>query len=790
MADIAPKLLHLSAEKLTALHERIHKSEATPATIEVHHTVLNEMARRKMERPQDDWDKYEILVDSVESVDLESLTASLPENALDELVKATGSYIANIQTFLTVNGYEMRFEPVELNNVEKMIRREDGWWVVYNKEGTRSFGKYKSKADAHKRLAQIEYFAKMKWIPPKQVRESARQGFQWIMEGKGNATSVQKHYASLLASGEEVNFELVNRINNFFKRNESKSEIVGFEKGEKGFPTDTRVIWDSFGGDAGYAWVQDIIEKHLQGQHDQKSHAPKYAEGIAQEILDGGHPTVNEKDVGPLFAGLSKLTTHPDITELKVEGTLLFGDEGMGIARKDMPQVPAERRDEFLKDLGVDVSEEDVDPKTLKPIQKEVSGSRSGAIYMRYKDLGEIPDQQRILISKDGYVIDGHHTWGAAVAFSFENSGAKLPVYRIDMNAKEALDASLAWTKSQGIEGQAIDAKAPIKKHGNHDQRSHGNWAHGGETADVSTEEMATRRAGMMARRDIPPMATDARGRVINPDATGDTKNLPNEVEYRGQTLTPQDSLWHHMVPDGQGGFELSQERALLHSQIIAYTVGNVPQSQDPTFYMLGGGPATGKSTLIKSGLVDIPDKSKAVHVNADDAKEMLPENTRMRNSNDDGDFFNAAAFVHEESSMIAKAVQAKAIRNNQDLVLDGTGNSSISKLASKVEQARQNGYKVNGVYATVPTDMAWARASTRALGSSRRFVPETVVRETHASVSKTLPLAMEADLFDSVTLWDTSTPSIKLIASKYKGSAPTGTDSQAWKDFVAKGNK
>ena len=63
MADIAPKLIHLSAEKLNALHERVHKSEATPATIEVHHTILNEMARRKMERPQDDWDKYEILVD-------------------------------------------------------------------------------------------------------------------------------------------------------------------------------------------------------------------------------------------------------------------------------------------------------------------------------------------------------------------------------------------------------------------------------------------------------------------------------------------------------------------------------------------------------------------------------------------------------------------------------------------------------------------------------------------------------------------------------------------------------
>jgi hypothetical protein len=78
MADIAPKLISLSAEKLLALHERIHKSEANSATIEVHHTILNELARRKMEAPQDEWDDYEILVDSINDVDLTSLGSSLP----------------------------------------------------------------------------------------------------------------------------------------------------------------------------------------------------------------------------------------------------------------------------------------------------------------------------------------------------------------------------------------------------------------------------------------------------------------------------------------------------------------------------------------------------------------------------------------------------------------------------------------------------------------------------------------------------------------------------------------
>ena len=101
MADIAPKLIHLSADELEASHERVHKSEANPATIEVHHTILNEMARRKMERPKDDWDKYEILVDSIDNVDLTSLNG-LPAETLLDVIKETGDTAGNIKTLLTL----------------------------------------------------------------------------------------------------------------------------------------------------------------------------------------------------------------------------------------------------------------------------------------------------------------------------------------------------------------------------------------------------------------------------------------------------------------------------------------------------------------------------------------------------------------------------------------------------------------------------------------------------------------------------------------------------------------
>jgi predicted ABC-type ATPase len=807
MADIAPKLIHMSGEQLLTLHKRIHKSEATPATVEVHHTILNEMARRKMERPSDNWDAYEILVDSIDNVQLDSLTQTFSQEVIQEVIKSTGSDVGNLQTFLTVDGYKMKIVPVELSPFEKMIREENGKFVVYNEEGTRKFGTYKTEEEAKERLEQMERFSKAVYTPPKAVRVAARRAIGWIEDGRAGSgfTSVGRRRASQLAKGEAVSLETLKRMKSFFARHQVDKEALGFSQGEKGFPSGGRVAWDAWGGDAGYSWAESMIsraedvEKHLQGQHDQQRHAPGYADKIADAINNGENPSVMPLDVGPLMSEFAKRTDHPDLTELKVDGTMLYGGEGLGIARIDMPQVPGERRNEFLADLakeGVKTTEENIDPKTLKPVQKEISASRSGAIYEHFKKEGAIPDQQRILVSKDGYVIDGHHTWGASVAFAFDNPSARLPIYRIDLNAREALDAANGWADSKGIGRQAIDAanKArrlfvwkhlEVTKHQEHDQSTHGSWANANNSGFEDTQ---TRRADILRTGEIPPLPRNEQGQVINPDATGGYKaGIPEEINYKGGTYTPNDSLWHHLVPDGKGGFEPSQERMLLHSLIIAESVNGIPESSNPTFHMLGGGPASGKTTFLKSGQTEVPDRDRAVHISADDVKEGFPEMNRMRYSKIDGDFFGAAAFTHEESSMLAKRIQSRAILENKDVVLDGTGDSSIKKLSGKVEEARQKGYKVNGTYINIPTETAWERATARALGESKRFVPESVVRGTHSDVSRTFPQAISAGLFEKVSLYDNSGSTPRLVGSGTRSSFNV-VDQSAYNEFLEKG--
>jgi len=67
------------------------------------------------------------------------------------------------------------------------------------------------------------------------------------------------------------------RMKSFFSRHEVDKRAVGFSRGEKGFPSAGRVAWDAWGGDAGFAWAEAMVERYenevkKHGDHDQSSH--------------------------------------------------------------------------------------------------------------------------------------------------------------------------------------------------------------------------------------------------------------------------------------------------------------------------------------------------------------------------------------------------------------------------------------------------------------------------------------------------------------------------------------
>lgn len=242
-----------------------------------------------------------------------------------------------------------------------------------------------------------------------------------------------------------------------------------------------------------------------------------------------------------------------------------------------------------------------------------------------------------------------------------------------------------------------------------------------------------------------------------------------------------KDSAAAHLVPDGAGGYRFSDERQALHDRIVADAVAGVPPSADPTYTLMGGGPAAGKSTVLDNPQLGLPGKGDAVVVDSDAIKGSLPEYRDMVAAGDIG----AAAFAHEESSYLAKRVQLTAFGNRQNVLLDGTGDESATNVRKKISTARANGYKVTGEYVTADTDASVARAKTRAARTGR-MPPEPFIRNTHASVSRIVPEV--AGDFDSIRVWDTNGSGAKLIAQGSLGKTLTVLDAPAFSAFLAKG--
>lgn len=338
-----------------------------------------------------------------------------------------------------------------------------------------------------------------------------------------------------------------------------------------------------------------------------------------------------------------------------------------------------------------------------------------------------------------------------------------------------------------------------MEKHGSGDQKAHGNWAHGGggdaeRVKGAVWSKITSARSDAVLTGTTTALPRDLQGRIINPNATGGYKsNVPEKVMVtlgkRDVQVTPNDSLWAHLVPRGSGVYKLSQLRSHLYGNIVAKSVDGVqPAVGQKTFTLLGGGPASGKTTAVENGLGNVPSPKDAVYVNADTLKEGLPEYNSMRYSTDHGNFYNAAAYVHEESSSLARIVTATAMQQGKNIVLDGTGDSGANSLRAKIQGARDAGYKINAVYINRPTSDALSSNLKRSLGSEHRYVPDSVVIETHKQVSSTFDHAVKGGLFDHVTLIDnTNFGRSKVIAEGY-GSNLIVHDKVAYDTFIAKG--
>jgi ParB/Sulfiredoxin domain len=179
-----------------------------------------------------------------------------------------------------------------------------------------------------------------------------------------------------------------------------------------------------------------------------------------------------------------------DFSLLSVRGTNLFTAQTKGIPRIAMPQFDgpaqpgtyaekkagvsgfADLTDEFAADLreqGVKITDAKVPTAMLRATQSQLVGSKVAGIAAAF--LAGNPKvvkmmSEPIFVTRDNYVIDGHHRWAAAMLLDAMDGilgdDSFMNVHIIDMDIGAAIPYAYDFAKRMGISPEEAKAGAPL----------------------------------------------------------------------------------------------------------------------------------------------------------------------------------------------------------------------------------------------------------------------------------------------------------------------------------------
>jgi hypothetical protein len=112
---------------------------------------------------------------------------------------------------------------------------------------------------------EMEYMSKAETYSPNDgMKSAARTAIKWKEEGKakGAGTAVGWGRARDIVAGRSMSLSVVKRMYSFFSRHEVDKKGKGFNPGEEGYPSKGRVMWQAWGGDAGFAWSRAIVKRN------------------------------------------------------------------------------------------------------------------------------------------------------------------------------------------------------------------------------------------------------------------------------------------------------------------------------------------------------------------------------------------------------------------------------------------------------------------------------------------------------------------------------------------------
>lgn len=161
---------------------------------------------------------------------------------------------------------------------------------------------------------------------PETVRDEAARGLRWVDEFRRGGTTVGRTTARMLVDG-RMTEQRVRRMARYFPRHEVDSQADGWSPGEDGYPSNGRIAWALWGGDAGRAWSEKIVR-----QLDREESQSKKRE-------------FSNRDISRLLAAIDKAGADEILLPAIEELMQIFGDETLQELAETVGTIPAENID-------------------------------------------------------------------------------------------------------------------------------------------------------------------------------------------------------------------------------------------------------------------------------------------------------------------------------------------------------------------------------------------------------------------------------------------------------------
>jgi hypothetical protein len=99
------------------------------------------------------------------------------------------------------------------------------------------------------------------YTPTAGMKAAARRALKWKEQGKatGAGTPVGWGRATDIVAGRSMSLSTVKRMYSFFSRHEVDKKGKDFNNTSN--PSNGRIMWDAWGGDAGFSWSREIAER-------------------------------------------------------------------------------------------------------------------------------------------------------------------------------------------------------------------------------------------------------------------------------------------------------------------------------------------------------------------------------------------------------------------------------------------------------------------------------------------------------------------------------------------------